>query len=55
MWARVERYLIIEEEVDVEVELARTDIYAQGSNLYQLGCWRVGKPPSLQLLPGAYP
>jgi len=32
VWARVERYPITEEEVDAEVELARTAIYAQGSN-----------------------
>jgi len=32
VWARVERYPITEEEVDAEVELARTYIYAQGSN-----------------------
>jgi len=32
LWARVERYPITEEEVDAEVELARTAIYAQGSN-----------------------
>jgi hypothetical protein len=30
VWARVERYPITEEEVDAEVELARTAIYAQG-------------------------
>jgi len=32
VWARVERYPITEEEVDAEVELARTAIYAQSSN-----------------------
>lgn len=32
LWARVEHYPITEEEVDAEVELARTAIYAQGSN-----------------------
>ncbi|MBM4466021.1 MAG: hypothetical protein FJ014_10800 [Chloroflexi bacterium] len=32
VWARVECYPITEEEVDAEVELARTAIYAQGSN-----------------------
>jgi hypothetical protein len=32
VWTRVERYPIPEEEVDAEVELARTAIYAQGSN-----------------------
>jgi len=32
LWARVERHPITEEEVDAEVELARTAIYAQGSN-----------------------
>jgi len=32
VWARVEHYPITEEEVDAEVELARTAIYAQGSN-----------------------
>ena len=31
-WARVERYPITEEEIDAEVELARTAIYAQGGN-----------------------
>ncbi|MGA9348691.1 MAG: hypothetical protein WBW48_07790 [Anaerolineae bacterium] len=32
LWACVEHYPITEEEVDAEVELARTAIYAQGSN-----------------------
>jgi len=32
VWARVERYPITEEEIDAEVELARTAIYAQGGN-----------------------
>ena len=32
LWVRVERHPITEEEVDAEVELARTAIYAQGSN-----------------------
>jgi hypothetical protein len=32
LWARVERHPITEEEVDAEVELARTAIYAQGGN-----------------------
>lgn len=31
VWARVERYPISEEEVDAEVERARTAIYPQGS------------------------
>jgi len=30
VWARVERFPIAGEEVDVEVELARAAIYAQG-------------------------
>ncbi len=32
VWARVERYPITEEEIDAEVKLARTAIYAQGGN-----------------------
>lgn len=31
VWARVERFPISEEEIDAEVERARTAIYAQGS------------------------
>jgi hypothetical protein len=30
VWGRVERYPITEEEADAEVELARTELYAQG-------------------------
>ena len=32
VWARVEHYPITEEEIDAEVELARTAIYAQSSS-----------------------
>jgi hypothetical protein len=32
VWARVERYPITEEEIDAEIELTRTAIYAQGSS-----------------------
>ena len=32
VWARAERYPITEEEIDAEVELARTAIYTQGSH-----------------------
>jgi len=32
VWSRVERYPITEEEVNAEVELARTAIYAQSGN-----------------------
>jgi len=31
VWARVEQFPISEEEIDVEVERARTAIYTQGS------------------------
>jgi len=31
VWARVERYPVTEEEIDAEVERARTTIYTQGS------------------------
>lgn len=32
VWDRVDRYPITEEEADAEVELARTEIYAQGGS-----------------------
>jgi len=32
VWARVEHHPIAEEDIDAEVELARTAIYAQGSH-----------------------